>query len=121
MDKRWCFLLVAVVLLGGCLSESGASNRITPVSSSGGLLGSLHLGSRIENICVFNTSLVIIFLALIGFMLYAKLGKLVPIVGEIIGVIFIIAAIQLFCQNEIVTFITVAILIIKPLVSSVSG
>ena len=121
MDKRWCFLLLAIVLLGGCLEQTGASKRITPVSSGGGLLGSLHLGARVENLCVFNTSLVIIFLALIGFMLYAKLGELIPIVGEIIGVIFIIAAVQLFCQNEIVTFVTVAILIIKPLVSSVSG
>jgi len=120
MDKRWYFLLAAVVLLGGCIQEGSGSNRITPVSSGGGLLGSLHVGSRIENICVFNTSLVIIFLALIGFMIYVKGGELIPILGEIIGVIFIIAAVQLFCQNEIVTFITVAILIIKPLISSVS-
>jgi len=53
----------------------------------------------------------IIFLALIGFSIYAQAEEF--FIMQIVGTIFLIAAIQLFCQNEVVTFIVIAILVLK--------
>ncbi len=87
--------------------------RISPVTSGSGFLGDLHIDARVQRLCAFNTSMVIIFLAIIGFSIYAWSSF---IVTRILGTIFIMATVYLFCQNEVVTFVVVALLVVKPLI-----
>ena len=112
MNKLIPLAIISILLVTACI-DTATQNRIRPVSGDS-LLGRLHLDARMERICVFNTSLAIIFLALIGFAVYAKSEDY--IVFQIVGTIFLIAAIQLFCQNEIVTFVVIALLVLKPYV-----
>ena len=112
MNKLVPLAIISILMITACM-DTATQNRIRPVSG-GNFLGKLHLDARIERICVFNTSIAIIFVALIGFALYSKGGD--SFLFQVLGTIFLIAAVQLFCQNEVVTFVIIAILVLKPYV-----
>jgi len=109
MNKLIPILIISIIMVSACL-DTASQNRIRPVAGDS-FFGQLHLDARMDRICVFNTSIMIIFLALIGFSIYAQAEEF--FIMQIVGTIFLIAAIQLFCQNEVVTFIVIAILVLK--------
>ena len=95
-----------------------AFNAPTPYASGGGFLGSLHVGARIQQICVFNTSMVIIFVMVIGLSVYAK-AKQLPM--QILGILILMGAVQMFCQNNVITFIVIALMVVKPMMAHGGG
>lgn len=110
MNKLIPIAIFSILLITACV-DTATQNRIRPVSGDS-FLGRLHIDARIEQICVFNTSLAIIFLALIGVSLYFEAGDLLLL--QIVGMIFMIAAVHLFCNNEIITFVVMALVVLKP-------
>ena len=106
--QKWILPLLVLLMVGPIL----AFNPPAPYTSGGGFLGSLHVGARISQICVFNTSMFIIIVAVVGLSIYAKAQKL-PL--QIFGILIIMAGIQMFCANRTVTFIVVALLVVKPM------
>ncbi|MFH1786197.1 MAG: hypothetical protein ABH829_00890 [archaeon] len=99
------FLLLAVPLL--------AFNPPSPYTAGGGFLGSLHVGARLQGICVFNTSMVIIIVTVVGLSVYMGAKKL-PV--QILGMLILMAGVQMFCQNRTVTFIVIALTVVKPMI-----